>query len=69
MSFQKKNAHLSLQHFVPSFEQCRVCFYYARIDGTQMTFPMKARALLTDSHFLVPLIVFLIGLALLISLH
>jgi hypothetical protein len=29
----------------------------------------KARAILTDSHFLVPLIVFCIGLALLIALH
>jgi hypothetical protein len=29
----------------------------------------KARAILTDSHFLVPLVVFCIGLALLIALH
>jgi hypothetical protein len=29
----------------------------------------KARAVLTDSHFLVPVIVFCIGLALLIALH
>jgi hypothetical protein len=29
----------------------------------------KTRAVLTDSHFLVPLIVFCIGLALLITLH
>jgi hypothetical protein len=29
----------------------------------------KGRAILTDSHFLVPLIVFCIGLALLITLH
>jgi len=29
----------------------------------------KARAILTDSHFLVPLVVFCIGLALLITLH
>jgi hypothetical protein len=28
-----------------------------------------ARAILTDSHFLIPLIVFCIGLALLIALH
>lgn len=34
-----------------------------------MTFSAKARALLTDSHFLVPLIVFSIGLALLVTLH
>jgi hypothetical protein len=29
----------------------------------------KIRAILTDSHFLIPLIVFGIGLALLITLH
>jgi hypothetical protein len=29
----------------------------------------KAHAVLTDSHFLVPVIVFCIGLALLIALH
>ena len=29
----------------------------------------KARAILTDSHFLIPLVVFSIGLALLITLH
>jgi hypothetical protein len=29
----------------------------------------KARAVLTDSHFLIPLAAFLIGLALLIALH
>jgi hypothetical protein len=29
----------------------------------------KTRAILTDSHFLVPLLVFCIGLALLIALH
>ena len=34
-----------------------------------MTSSAKGRALLTDSHFLVPLIVFSIGLALLITLH
>ena len=34
-----------------------------------MTFFERARAILTDSHFLVPLIVFCIGLALLITLH
>jgi hypothetical protein len=34
-----------------------------------MNSSMKARAILTDSHFLVPLIVFCIGLALLIALH
>jgi hypothetical protein len=34
-----------------------------------MTFPAKARAVLTDSHFLVPLAVLCVGLALLITLH
>jgi hypothetical protein len=34
-----------------------------------MTFSSKAAAILTDGHFLVPLIVFCIGLALLITLH
>lgn len=29
----------------------------------------KTQAILTDSHFLIPLIVFCIGLALLITLH
>ncbi len=30
---------------------------------------LKARAILTDSHFLIPFVVFCIGLALLIALH
>jgi hypothetical protein len=34
-----------------------------------MKISSKARAVLTDSHFLVPLLVFCIGLALLIALH
>lgn len=34
-----------------------------------MTFSQKTAAVLTDTHFLVPLIVFFIGLALLITLH
>jgi hypothetical protein len=34
-----------------------------------MTRSEKARAVATDSHFLVPLVVFCIGLALLITLH
>jgi len=34
-----------------------------------MTYRQKATAVLTDSHFLVPLIVFCIGLALLVTLH
>jgi hypothetical protein len=29
----------------------------------------KFRAILTDSHFLIPLLVFCVGLALLITLH
>jgi hypothetical protein len=33
-----------------------------------MTSSQKTRAILTDSHFLVPLVVFCIGLALLITL-
>jgi hypothetical protein len=42
---------------------------YAKIDSAQMTSFEKTRASLTDSHFLIPLIVFCIGLALLITLH
>ncbi len=34
-----------------------------------MTQPSRPAAILTDSHFLIPLIVFCIGLALLIALH
>jgi hypothetical protein len=34
-----------------------------------MITPRKTRAILTDSHFLIPAIVFCIGLALLITLH
>jgi hypothetical protein len=34
-----------------------------------MTSSQKTRAILTDSHFLVPLVVFCIGLALLITLR
>jgi hypothetical protein len=34
-----------------------------------MTFSRKAAAILTDNHFLIPLVVFCIGLALLITLH
>jgi len=34
-----------------------------------MTTLAKTRAILTDSHFLIPLLVFCIGLALLILLH
>jgi hypothetical protein len=35
----------------------------------KMTFSQKTAAILTDIHFLVPLVVFCIGLALLITLH
>jgi len=38
-------------------------------DRLLMTDLEKIRAILTDSHFLIPLIVFGIGLALLITLH
>jgi hypothetical protein len=34
-----------------------------------MSTGQKLRAIFTDSHFLVPLIVFCVGLALLITLH
>jgi hypothetical protein len=38
-------------------------------EGVSMKLSAKTRAILTDSHFLVPLLVFCIGLALLITLH
>jgi len=38
-------------------------------DSTPMKISSKTRAILTDSHFLIPLLVFCIGLALLIALH
>jgi hypothetical protein len=41
----------------------------APTDRTQMKFSDQTGAILTDSHFLIPLIVFCIGLALLITLH
>lgn len=34
-----------------------------------MTLSEKTRAIVTDSHFLIPLIVFFIGLALLVTMH
>ena len=34
-----------------------------------MTTPGKAGSILTDSHFLIPVVVFCVGLALLIALH
>jgi len=34
-----------------------------------MNFSSKTKAVLTDSHFLIPLVVFCIGLGLLIVLH
>jgi hypothetical protein len=39
------------------------------MDATPMKISPPTRAILTDIHFLVPLIVFCIGLALLITLH
>jgi hypothetical protein len=41
----------------------------AKTDRMHMTFSKTARAIVTDSHFLIPLIVFFVGLALLITLH
>ena len=38
-------------------------------NSLQMKTASKNKAILTDSHFLIPLIVFCIGLALLIALH
>ena len=68
MEFRSGDALSRVQHLGARFERRsgRVC--YARI-GTQMTYRQKATAVLTDSHFLVPLIVFCIGLALLVTLH
>jgi hypothetical protein len=40
-----------------------------KTDRIHMTFSKTARAIATDSHFLIPLIVFFLGLALLITLH
>jgi hypothetical protein len=41
----------------------------SRLNKNTMTETEKLRAVLSDSHFLIPLIVFGIGLALLITLH
>ncbi len=41
---------------------------YERLQ-TSMPSITKFRAIFTDSHFLIPLIVFCVGLALLITLH
>jgi hypothetical protein len=41
----------------------------SRTQRKQMTLHSKAKAILTDTHFLVPLVVLAIGLALLITLH
>jgi len=41
----------------------------AHIDRTQMRFLDQTGTILTDIHFLIPFIVFCIGLALLITLH
>lgn len=34
-----------------------------------MIAPTKTKAILTDTHFLIPVVVFCLGLALLIALH
>ncbi|MGH9599283.1 MAG: translocated intimin receptor Tir [Terracidiphilus sp.] len=34
-----------------------------------MRIPQQTKAVVTDSHFLIPLVVFFLGLALLITLH
>ena len=68
MGFRSRDSLSRLQHFGAWFEHRWGSAGYARI-GTQMTYRRKATAVLTDSHFLVPLIVFCIGLALLITLH
>ena len=39
------------------------------VGAVRMTSPRRISAVLTDSHFLIPLAVFCVGLALLITLH
>ena len=68
MEFRSRDSLSRVQHFPAAFESRSGRAGYARI-GTQMTYRQKAAAVLTDSHFLVPLIVFCFGLALLITLH
>jgi hypothetical protein len=68
MELRLRDAHSRVSHLGAGFECRWGCAGYARI-GTPMTFRRKTTAVLTDSHFLVPLIVFCIGLALLITLH
>jgi hypothetical protein len=68
MEFRSRDSLSRVQHFDAVLERRSCCAGYARI-GTQMTYRQKAAAVLTDSHFLVPLIVFCFGLALLITLH
>jgi hypothetical protein len=41
----------------------------AGFNAVPMKTPLKTKATITDSHFLVPLLVFCIGLALLMLLH
>lgn len=41
----------------------------AQADRTWMKLTDQTGAILTDSHFLIPLVVFCVGLALLITLH
>ena len=44
-------------------------FPRAAADRNRMTLTETTKAILTDSHFLIPAIVFAIGLALLVTLH
>ena len=60
---------MSLQHFTASIEHRRAHIRYAVYRRVPMKFSQKLAAILTDSHFLIPLVVFCIGLALLITLH
>ena len=68
MEFRSADALSRVSHLGAGLERRWGGAGYARI-GTPMTYRRKAAAVLTDSHFLVPLIVFCIGLALLITLH
>jgi hypothetical protein len=56
---------------VDSHGAASICWRQSTIrnDWIQMTFLEKARATLTDSHFLIPLLVFCVGLGLLITIH
>jgi hypothetical protein len=56
---------------VDSVKARSVCLRQSEVqaDGIPMTLIETAKCILTDSHFLIPLIVFCIGLTLLIALH